>query len=52
MVAAQRLFALLRAENVDLLLLGVQDTLRTEDVPAIVERAVEVFLKAYAPLNS
>lgn len=49
MVAAQHLFALLRAETVDLLLLGEQERLPAADIPSIAARAVEVFLLGYAP---
>lgn len=49
MVAALHLFALLKAETVDLLLLGARDCPSAEDIPAIAARAIEVFLRAYAP---
>ena len=48
-IAAQHLFALLRAETAELLLLGAQDSLPAEGIPPIVARAIGVFLKAYAP---
>lgn len=52
MVAAQHLFALLRAETMDRLLLGVQDEQPVAGIPLIVARAIEAFLRGYAPDQS
>lgn len=48
-IAAQHLLALLKAECGDQLLLGVRTELPAAAMRAMVARAVEVFLRAYAP---
>jgi AcrR family transcriptional regulator len=47
-VAAQHLTALLKAEMMDRLLLGVQDSIAPDAISPMVARAVDVFLRAYA----
>jgi len=49
MVAAQHLFALLRAETMDRLLLGVPDVSTNLDIQNMTARAIRVFLGGYAP---
>ena len=48
-IAAQHLVGLLRAEVMDRLLLGVQNELTTQEIPPIVARAIDIFLRGYAP---
>lgn len=46
-IAAQQLIALLKAEIIDRLLLGVQDQVDTAKISPMVARAVDIFLRAY-----
>jgi AcrR family transcriptional regulator len=48
-IAAQHLIGLLKSESMDRLLFGVDDGICAGKVAAIAERAVAVFLRAYAP---
>lgn len=47
-VAAKHLMALLKSECIDLLLLGVRENVPETEGKAMAERAVDVFLRAYA----
>jgi len=47
-VAAQHFIGLVTAESSDLLLLGVQETFNSEEISAMVKRAVRVFLNGYS----
>jgi len=49
LVAAQHLLALLKAEGFERLTLGVVEQLDPDDIATMVARAVDVFLRAYAP---
>lgn len=49
MVAAQHLTALLKSESVDILMLCVVDSITEEEGRAMARRAVDAFLRAYAP---
>ncbi len=49
LVAAQHLMALLRAESAELLLFGVRENILPDELKQMGERALAVFLRAYAP---
>lgn len=49
LVAAQHLMALLRAESADPLLFGVRENILPDELKQMGERALAVFLRAYAP---
>ncbi len=48
-VAAQHLMGLLKSECIDVLLLGVRESVPEAEGRAMAERAVDAFLRAYAP---
>lgn len=49
MIAAHHFLGLLKAESLERLLLGVQDSIEAASITPMVARAVQVFLRGYAP---
>lgn len=52
MVAAYHFLGLIKAENLERLLLGVQDQIPPTSLAPMISRAVEVFLLGYAPTRA